>query len=174
MSPPPQPQARLPRGAGRGRVGGVLGAPPTLAPLQPGLWWEMCWEDRQRLLVRRAAPAAIGHQGGCPTVVAERPGGGGHTGGSEGLVGAGGWGVDWETGKVWLFGLGEGSVARSRPGFRGSATREQARQESIEMRGRGKVGKPPTAPGSSPRWRSEQDPVLRAVPARPQGKTGPI
>lgn len=89
-------------------------------------------------------------------------------------MGAGGWGADWETGKMGLVRLGEGSVAQRRLGLRGSATREQARQESIEVGGAGEVGKPPSAPGSSPRRRSERGPALRAAPARLRGKTGPI
>ena len=65
LSPPPQPQARLPRGAGRGRVGGVLGAPPTLAPLQPGLWWQAAHNEGDS---RRGGCYYIKKIKSCPTL----------------------------------------------------------------------------------------------------------
>ena len=132
LSPPPQPQARLSRGAGRGRVGGVLGAPPTPAPLQPGLslvgnvLGRQTEAPRQKELLLQ--PSAI--RVAAPQQSLSGPEWGGHAGGLRRAGGGGRVGC----------GLGdrEGGAGRA---WGGVSSAEQTRAQRISHSGAGATGK---------------------------------
>lgn len=146
LAPPPQPQARLPRGAGRGWDGAYWGfCPPQQLCSPASLWWEAGGKTDRGSSKKRLS--AIGHQSGCPTAVAEQPGreatlglrraGGGREGG-RGLG-------DREDGG-WS-GLGR-VVAQSRLGAQRSATQEPA----------GRPGKRHCWGGAGEGWEAPQHP----------------